>query len=384
VAEAFQSVIDQRADQGLSVHADFVGVREVSLVNASSTGTSGEGEMTVRFVGELTSVVRNEDGEIVEGNPNEIKRQRDVWTFSRMMGWTIRTGTSSPPGNDRASVRGGRGRGSLAVRPWRTVSHAIVGWDRLDGWTGDDHEAALSAFLVTCGDLDGNDWRAVCAEARGSRGAARAFFERAFRPVLDLGRQAGALHRLLRARARRFAGPHRPCTATRSTGSRPRSAGRPVAQPGRDRDAAPSRGARAGDRLAFRSGRGLLPPGPGVGAHPAPDGRAIRVGFGGRNGHPYRSIGTELVRRGIFEPHQVSAQGSSAGCARTRQGRRTSASQPVLHLLPRGERGAARPRAARCDEPLGDAPAVVAVDPEFVPLGAPVWIEKAGGSRCAA
>jgi predicted lipid-binding transport protein (Tim44 family) len=86
VAEAFQEVIDQRADQGLSVHADFVGVREVSLVNATFDRSTGEGEMTVRFVGELTSVVRNHDGEIVEGNPNEIKRQRDVWSFSRIMG----------------------------------------------------------------------------------------------------------------------------------------------------------------------------------------------------------------------------------------------------------------------------------------------------------
>ena len=39
-----------------------------------------------RFVGELTSVVRNAEGEIVEGNPTEIKRQRDVWTFARDMG----------------------------------------------------------------------------------------------------------------------------------------------------------------------------------------------------------------------------------------------------------------------------------------------------------
>jgi predicted lipid-binding transport protein (Tim44 family) len=86
VAEAFQSVIDQRADQGLTVHADFVGVREISLVTAAYDRDTGEGEMTVRFVGEMTSVVRNEAGEVVEGNPNEIKRQRDVWTFSRHMG----------------------------------------------------------------------------------------------------------------------------------------------------------------------------------------------------------------------------------------------------------------------------------------------------------
>jgi predicted lipid-binding transport protein (Tim44 family) len=86
VAEAFQSVIDQRADQGLSVHADFVGVREVSLVSATFDRATGEGEVSVRFVGELTSVVRNDAGEIVEGNPNEIKRQRDIWTFARRMG----------------------------------------------------------------------------------------------------------------------------------------------------------------------------------------------------------------------------------------------------------------------------------------------------------
>ena len=42
--------------------------------------------MTVRFVGELTSVVRNASGQIVEGSATEIKRQRDVWTFGRKMG----------------------------------------------------------------------------------------------------------------------------------------------------------------------------------------------------------------------------------------------------------------------------------------------------------
>ena len=35
------------------------------------------------------------------------------------------------------------------------------------------------------------------------------------------------------------------------------------------------------------------------------DGDAIRVGYGGANGQPYRSVGTELIRRGIFQPHQV-------------------------------------------------------------------------------
>ena len=86
VLESFQSVIDLREESGLSVEASFVGVRETAIKEAEFDERTGEGEIAVRFVGELTSVVKNRDGETVEGNPNEIKRQRDVWTFARTLG----------------------------------------------------------------------------------------------------------------------------------------------------------------------------------------------------------------------------------------------------------------------------------------------------------
>ena len=86
VAESFQSVIDLRAEQGLTVEANFVGVREITLKEAEFNRDTSEGEVTVKFVGELTSVVKNADGDVVEGDPTEIKRQRDVWTFARKMG----------------------------------------------------------------------------------------------------------------------------------------------------------------------------------------------------------------------------------------------------------------------------------------------------------
>ena len=73
-------------DQGLTGDAHFVGIGEVSLKEAEFDRNTGEGDISVRFVAELTSVVRNAEGEVVEGNPNEIKRQRDIWTFSRVMG----------------------------------------------------------------------------------------------------------------------------------------------------------------------------------------------------------------------------------------------------------------------------------------------------------
>ena len=86
VAESFEMAIAQRKEAGLSVDVNFVGVREVSLHDVSFDRDTGDAELTVRFVGELTSVVRDAAGEIIEGNPNEIKRQRDIWTFGRRMG----------------------------------------------------------------------------------------------------------------------------------------------------------------------------------------------------------------------------------------------------------------------------------------------------------
>ena len=84
--DAFQSVIDDRNEKGLTIEANFVGVREVLLKEAEFNRDTGEGEVTVRFTGELTSVVKDADGEVVEGDPTEIKRQKDVWTFARTMG----------------------------------------------------------------------------------------------------------------------------------------------------------------------------------------------------------------------------------------------------------------------------------------------------------
>lgn len=86
VFEAFSQVVDARQEQGLSIEADFAGVRETSLLDAKFDEATGRSEITVRFVGELVSVVRDASGEIVEGKPGQSKRQKDSWTFERVMG----------------------------------------------------------------------------------------------------------------------------------------------------------------------------------------------------------------------------------------------------------------------------------------------------------
>lgn len=85
VYETFAQVVEAREQQGLTVEAEFLGVRETALVEAELIGGK-TAEITIRFVGELISTVRDNAGEIVEGAPNTPKKQRDVWTFARQMG----------------------------------------------------------------------------------------------------------------------------------------------------------------------------------------------------------------------------------------------------------------------------------------------------------
>lgn len=86
VEASFAEVIAAREAEGLTIEANFVGLKELALDDATFDRASGMAEITVRFVGELTSVVRDKTGNIVEGDAKSVKRQRDVWTFARRMG----------------------------------------------------------------------------------------------------------------------------------------------------------------------------------------------------------------------------------------------------------------------------------------------------------
>ena len=86
VYESFETVIKNRQAQNLTVKANFIGVREIKITDAMFDSINNEAEITIKFVGEITSCVNNVDGEVVEGDPDVIKRQKDVWTFARIIG----------------------------------------------------------------------------------------------------------------------------------------------------------------------------------------------------------------------------------------------------------------------------------------------------------
>lgn len=86
VFQAFQSGIAAREEAGLRVDARFIGVREASVAEVQFDPDASIADVTVRFVGELITAVRDAENRVVEGDPNEVRRQTDVWTFSREMG----------------------------------------------------------------------------------------------------------------------------------------------------------------------------------------------------------------------------------------------------------------------------------------------------------
>lgn len=86
VEASFAEVIAERETNGLTVESTFVGLKEMALQEATFDRDSGFAEITVRFVGELMQAVRDRAGNIVDGDPKTVKRQKDVWTFARKMG----------------------------------------------------------------------------------------------------------------------------------------------------------------------------------------------------------------------------------------------------------------------------------------------------------
>lgn len=256
----------------------------------------------------------------------------------------------------------------------------VVDFEQLAGWREDGQAAALAAFLVTCDQLQAPEWGPLCALAADvpqDDASARAFFEIFFKPVI-----VGTPPAL-------FTGYYEP----ELNGSPVRTAR--YAWPIYRRPPELQDGAVWHSRSVIESGilqgRGLEIAWiddpvevfflhiQGSGRVRMTDGRVIRVGYAGKNGHPYRSVGQELVRRGLMSVHEVSA-----GAIRAWVRRNPGLGEDLLNANPsyvffrkladlsadKGPIGAM----GRSITPLRS----LAVDPVFTPLGAPVWIEKEG------
>jgi membrane-bound lytic murein transglycosylase A len=258
-----------------------------------------------------------------------------------------------------------------------------VSFKNLPGWETDDHSAALSVFQMSCDEIRENalsqaeDWRALCEFAKTAPDA-RAFFELLFQPVLiEDGKDT------------LFTGYYEP----EIVGSRVKTTKfkyplykRPselvVGIPWKTH-AEIENGALEGRGLELAwlsdpvenfflhvqgSGRLLLN-----------QGDSMRVGFDAKNGQPYKSIGQEMVRLGLIDKSKASAQRIKAWVRKNPiDGRKILHHNPSFVFF--RELTGLDPDAG----PFGalgvsvSTGRTIAIDPLFTPLGAPVWIDKAG------
>lgn len=254
----------------------------------------------------------------------------------------------------------------------------VLDFHDLDGWEQDDHTAALNAFLKTCRDLKDPDWAAICEVAK-SKPAARPFFEAFFRPVSiedgNLSLVTGYFEPELngsRRRVGRYTVPvyRKPPELTE--------------------------GMLWHDREEIETGEVLKGRGlelawvddatalfymqvQGSGRIRLTDGSVLRLGYAASNGHVFKSPGEMLVAAGVYNQHQVSATVVGNWVRRNPQeGRRLLRSSPNYVFFREIRSGSLNdgPRGAM-NRPLTTG-RTLAVDPAFIDLGAPVWIEKGG------
>ncbi|WP_456388501.1 murein transglycosylase A [Profundibacter sp.] len=258
------------------------------------------------------------------------------------------------------------------------AQYSLLKFDDLAGWQDDDHSAALTTFLETCSINKNAEWKALCKLAK-SQPSAKTYFEMFFRPVLiEDGKPA------------LFTGYFEPELSGSLT---PTSRFRyPLyRKPSEVKSGTPWLTRRQIEETGALRGRGLelvwvddpvevfFLQIQGSGRVRLPNGKAMRVGYGGANGRKYHSIGQELIRRGIYSKHQVSAQVIQNWVRRNPyEGAELLRHNPSFVFfrkvtkvpLSKGPIGAMN-RSVTTGRTL-------AVDPKFTPLGAPVWLEKDG------
>ena len=80
---SFKSVIDKRKKDGFIVDAKFIGMRDIRIINASFSQKTKIADVTLSFKSEITTVVKDSKGSVIEGHPDEIKKQKDTWVFTK-------------------------------------------------------------------------------------------------------------------------------------------------------------------------------------------------------------------------------------------------------------------------------------------------------------
>ena len=79
----FSEVIDDRKKKELKYETTFIGIKSSKILEFKKIENIYK--VTVNFVSEIITCVRDKDIKIIDGNPDTIKIVNDVWKFSKNM-----------------------------------------------------------------------------------------------------------------------------------------------------------------------------------------------------------------------------------------------------------------------------------------------------------
>jgi len=276
-------------------------------------------------------------------------------------------------------------------------------FNALPGWQQDDVRQAWPAFAQSCKVLvKKEDWRAACEAARAvdsrDANAVRAFFETWFVPNqlrtpdgADTGLITGYYEPMLRGARRRGGAYQTPLyqvpddlvdvelasvyPSLKGMRLRGRLVGKKVVPYGTRADIA--RAEVPGKELLWVDDpvEAFFLEVQGSGRVQLDTGETVRIAYADQNGHPYKAIGKWLVEQGELTSTTVSAQSIKAWIAAHPQRRDELFNVNPSYIFFKEERlpdPSVGPKGA-LGVPLTPARSV-AVDTQFVPLGAPVFL----------
>ena len=81
VLKSFTEVIEKRKKNGEYVEFSFIGIESAEIIYKDLN--SSPMEVTVRFISEMITCIKNSKDEVISGNLNQIQKITDVWTFAK-------------------------------------------------------------------------------------------------------------------------------------------------------------------------------------------------------------------------------------------------------------------------------------------------------------
>ncbi len=82
VSRKFQEILNQRQAEGITAETDFIGFDSAEITNAQITKNDLV-KITVKFISEQVNLLKNKEGEVIEGDDQYIQNITDIWTFER-------------------------------------------------------------------------------------------------------------------------------------------------------------------------------------------------------------------------------------------------------------------------------------------------------------